>query len=112
MNEEPKAEDLNPQDLIDSQLVKILETMDINGTKRHHISHTLDFDKDNPQPVADTSLALVSTLPTQGEWCKVQKKKGQKHGFFPTVHYFLASFIIFDQQSTTIDGMRHNICKL
>jgi len=37
-----------------------------------------DSNKDNPRPVEDTSLALVSSLPTQGEWRKVEKKKGRK----------------------------------
>lgn len=66
MNKEPEAEDINPQESMDSLPVKIPKTMDISESKRQHISDTSDSNKNNPQPMADTSLALVSSLPTQG----------------------------------------------
>jgi len=47
MNKEPKAKEINPQDLMDSQLEKVLETMDTNGTKRLHTSDNSNSDKDN-----------------------------------------------------------------
>jgi len=91
MNKEPEIQELNPQFPMDSQPAKILDTMDTNGSKRH-TSDNSDSDKDNPQPMAKTSLALVSSMPTQGEWRKVGKKKGRKACFFsPFVRYFLLS---------------------
>lgn len=78
MNKEPEAEDINPQEPMDSLLVKIPKTMDISESKRQHISDTSDSNEDNPQPMADTSPALVSSLPTQEEWRKVEMKKGRK----------------------------------
>jgi len=52
---------------MDSQLEKIPKTMDTSGSKRLHTLDNFDSDKENPQPVANTSLALVSSMPTQGE---------------------------------------------
>jgi len=66
-----------PHDLMDSLSEKIPDTMDTSGAKRLHSSDHSDSDKDNPHP-EDTSLVLFSSLPTQGEWRKLEKKKWRK----------------------------------
>lgn len=78
MEKEPKVQVENPQNSMDSQPEKIPHTMDTSGSKRLHTSHNFDYDKDNPQPEANTSLSLVSSMLTQGEWGKVEKKKRRK----------------------------------
>jgi len=52
--------------------------MDMGINKCQHISDTSDSDKDNPQPIAKTTLALITPTESQGGWRKVEKKKGQK----------------------------------
>lgn len=92
---------------MDSQLEKVLETMDTNGTKRLHTSDNSNSDKDNAWHVANISLALVSLMPTQGEWRKVEKKKGRKAWIFSLfVHYFL---LLFEIWSAVIDFLKECI---
>lgn len=55
-----------------------LGTPESRGNKRQDISDTLDLDKDNGALTEDNQLALISTMPTQGAWRKVEKKKGRK----------------------------------
>jgi len=50
----------------------------MGGTKRHHLSDTSDSDKETGFQTAKTQLVIASTEPTQGEWRKVEKKKGRK----------------------------------
>lgn len=78
MHKEPEVEDINPQEPIDLQSARIPKTMDTIRSKRQHISDTSDSDKDNPQLVANTMLALISPTKTQGWWRKVEKKQGRK----------------------------------
>ncbi|MCY6524807.1 hypothetical protein, partial [Actinobacillus pleuropneumoniae] len=75
---ELETEEFVSHDLMDSLLEKIPDTMDTSGAKRHHTLDHSDSDKENPHPMEDTSLVLFWSLPTQGEWRKVEKKKGRK----------------------------------
>lgn len=50
----------------------------MGGTKRHHHFDTSDSDKETASQRAETQLVIASIEPTQGEWCKVEKKKGRK----------------------------------
>ena len=87
---ESETQELHPQSSMDSQPVNIPDTMDTSGSKWLPTSNNSYSDKENPLPEDDTSLALVSLMQTQGEWCKVEKKKGRKAWFFSQyVHYFL-----------------------
>lgn len=60
------------------QLVKDPGAPDNGGNKRQHNSDNLDSDKDNGQIIEETHLTLISTAPTQGAWCNVEKNKGRK----------------------------------
>lgn len=75
---EPKTEEFVSHHLMDTLLGKIPDTMDPNSTKRNNTSDHLDLDKENPRHVEDTSLTLVTSLPTQGEWRKFEKKNVRK----------------------------------
>ena len=48
------------------------------GIKRHHTSETSDSDKDTGTQNAENQIVLVTCEPSQGEWRKVEKKKGRK----------------------------------
>lgn len=48
------------------------------GTKRHHHSDTSDSDKETIPQNTETQIVIVSTEPSQGEWRKVETKKGRK----------------------------------
>ena len=48
------------------------------GNKRQHNSNTSDSDKDNGATIVENQLALIFSMPTQGPWRKVEKKKGGK----------------------------------
>lgn len=50
----------------------------MGGIKRHHKSDTSDSDKEGGSQKAETQLVIASIKPTQGEWRKVEKKKGRK----------------------------------
>lgn len=50
----------------------------MGGIKQHHPSDTSDSDKDTAPQKAETQLVLALIKPTQGEWRKVEKKKGRK----------------------------------
>jgi len=50
----------------------------MGGIKRHHQSDTSDSDKELGPQKAETQLVIASIEPTQGEWRKVEKKKGRK----------------------------------
>lgn len=52
--------------------------MDTGRSKCQHLSDTLDSDKDNPQPTADTMLALITPIESHRGWINVEKKKGWK----------------------------------
>ena len=78
MNKEPAVEDTNPKENIDTALERISNTMDMGRNKRQHILDTSDSYKDNPQPVAETALALITPTESRGSWRKVEKKKGRK----------------------------------
>jgi len=52
--------------------------MEISGAKRQYASDTSDSDKENPRPNNENLLQFVPMVPTQGEWHKVEKKKGRK----------------------------------
>lgn len=86
MNKQSVVEDTNPQEHIDTALARISDTMDMSRTKRQHTSDALDSHKDNPQPVAETTLALITPTESQGGWRKVEKKKGRNFDFSPLVH--------------------------
>ncbi len=78
MNKEPTTEDTNLQENIDTTLARISDTMDMGRNKRQHMLDTSNSDKDNPQLVAETTLALITQTESQGGWRKVEKKKGRK----------------------------------
>lgn len=78
MNKEPTAEDKIPQEHIDTALASLTDTMDMGRNKRQHISDSSDSDKDNPQLVAESALALITPTESQGVWKEVEKKKGRK----------------------------------
>lgn len=50
----------------------------MGGIKRRHHSDTSDSDKETGPPNTTTQLFIASIEPTQGEWRKVEKKKGRK----------------------------------
>jgi len=54
------------------------EDPSMGGIKRHHHSDTSDSDKEAGPQNAETQLVIASNEPTQGEWRKVEKKKGRK----------------------------------
>lgn len=74
----PETEEFVTHELMDSLPKKISDTVDTSGAKRQHSPNHSDSDKDNRCPVEDTSLIPFSSSPTQGEWQKVEKKKGRK----------------------------------
>lgn len=74
-DKEPEVLEITPQDPMELQPTKMPDAMDSSGTKRLHTSDNFDFDKDNPRLDGDNPLALVSTMLSQGEWRKVEKKK-------------------------------------
>lgn len=53
-------------------------SMETSGTKMQHSLDTFDSDKENPQSGDGNPLQLVPMVPSQGEWRKVEKKKGRK----------------------------------
>eukprot|EP00253_Pinus_taeda_P007922 PITA_07922 len=61
-----------------NQAEKTSEEQNMGGIKRHHHSDTLDSDKETGSQKAETQLVIASIEPTQGEWRKVEKKKGRK----------------------------------
>lgn len=61
-----------------NQVDKTSEDLNMGGIKRQHPSDTSDSDKDTAPQEAETQLVLASIKPTQGEWRKVEKKKGRK----------------------------------
>lgn len=63
---------------MESKPKKMPDTMENSGTKRLHTLDTFDSDKENPRPGTENPLQFVSTMLSQGEWCKVEKKKGRK----------------------------------
>jgi len=77
-NNQVETQETSPQGLMESQPEKNSDTMENSGTKRLHASDTSDSDKENPRPGAKNPLQLVPTIPSQGEWYKVEKKKGRK----------------------------------
>ena len=50
----------------------------MGGNKRHHHSDTSDSDKEKIPQNTETQLVIASIEPSQGEWRKVEKKKGRK----------------------------------
>jgi len=50
----------------------------MGGIKQHHHLDTSDSDKETGPQNAETQLVIASIEPTQGEWRKVEKKKGRK----------------------------------
>ena len=54
------------------------EDMSSGGIKRHHTSETSDSDKDTGTHIAENQIVLATCVPSQGEWRKVEKKKGRK----------------------------------
>lgn len=46
--------------------------------KRHHHSDNSDSEKEPCTQNTETQLFIASIEPTQGEWRKVEKKKGRK----------------------------------
>ena len=75
MNKEPVAEDTNPPENIETTLATRSE-MDMGRNKCIHTSDRSD--SDNPQPVAENALALITPTESEGNWRKVEKKKGRK----------------------------------
>lgn len=63
---------------MESQPEKASDIMELSGTKRQHKSDTSDSDKENPRPGEENPFQLVPMHPVQGEWRKVEKKKGRK----------------------------------
>eukprot|EP00253_Pinus_taeda_P024239 PITA_24239 len=61
-----------------NQAEKTSEDLSMGGIKRHHPSDTSDSDKDTAPQKVETQLVLATIKPTQGEWCKAEKKKGRK----------------------------------
>eukprot|EP00253_Pinus_taeda_P017483 PITA_17483 len=85
--EEVSKEKENKEDVISAnkdtkfhqnQAEKTNEEQNMGGNKRHHHSDTSDSDKETGSQNADTQIVIVSAEPTQGEWRKVEKKKGRK----------------------------------
>lgn len=68
-----KASQLHP-----NQAEKANEDQSMGGIKRHHHSDTSGSDKETSSQKAKTQLVIASIEPTQGEWRKVEKKKGRK----------------------------------
>lgn len=66
------------QEPMESQSGKNSNPMEISGTKRQHSLDTSDSDKKNPRPDDENPLQIVPIIPSQGEWRKVEKKKGRK----------------------------------
>lgn len=50
----------------------------MGGIKRHHHSDTSDSDKETGPQNVEIQLVIASIEPTQGEWRKVENKKGRK----------------------------------
>ena len=48
------------------------------GIKRNHTSETSDSDKDTGTQHVENQIVLSTCEPSQGEWRKVEKKKGRK----------------------------------
>lgn len=90
MNKEPGAEDINPQEDIEAAMARRAE-MDMGRNKLQHTSDTSD--SDNPQPVAENSLALITPTESQGVWKKVEKKKDEKSDFSPLVHKYFCIYM-------------------
>lgn len=78
MNKEPTTEDKITQEQIETTHANTTVTMDMGNNKRQHISDSSDSDKEIPQLVAESALALISPTEPQGIWKKVEKKKGRK----------------------------------
>lgn len=62
----------------DNKAVKTSMDPGLGSLKRHHHSDNSDSDKEPGIQNTETQLVIVSTEPTQGEWRKVEKKKGRK----------------------------------
>lgn len=50
----------------------------MGGTKQYHHSDTSYSDKETTSQKVETQLVIASIESTQGEWRKVEKKKGRK----------------------------------
>lgn len=59
-----------------SQMISMDQSM--GGIKRQHHSDTSDSDKETGPPNETTQIVIASAEPIQGEWRKVEKKKGRK----------------------------------
>jgi len=68
----------NEAEAQENQAEMTIGEQSMGGIKRQHHPDTSDSDKDTGSLNAKTQLAIVSTEPTQGEWRKVEKKKGRK----------------------------------
>lgn len=77
-NSQVEPQEQSPQVPMEPQPEKAFDTIELSGTKRQHKSDTSDSDKENPQPSEENPLQLVPMHPAQGEWHKVEKKKGRK----------------------------------
>lgn len=61
-----------------NQAEKTSEDLSTGGIKQHHSSDTSDSDKDTGTQTTKKQLVLANIAPSQGEWHKVEKKKGRK----------------------------------
>lgn len=61
-----------------NQAEKTNDDQNMGGTKQHHQSDTSDSDKETGLQKVETQLVIATIEPTQGEWRKVEKKKGRK----------------------------------
>jgi len=80
---EPVTQGGSPQDQSDAknhrgQADLIPDEGDISGNKCFHTLKNSNSDKDNAKLKVGIHLALLSSMPSQGEWRRVEKKKGWK----------------------------------
>ena len=81
--QEPKAQTKDTTALVDPHIQMKQSDRNVvdtgsGGIKRHHTSETSDSDKDTGTKSTENQIVLVTCEPSQGEWRKVEKKKGRK----------------------------------
>ena len=77
-NRKGTTSDTKASQLYPNQAEKTTDDQIMGGIKRHHQSDTSDSDKELGTQKTETQLVIALIEPTQGEWCKVEKKKGRK----------------------------------
>jgi hypothetical protein len=75
--------------------------MDMSRSKHQHISDTSDSNKDNPKPVADIALTLITPTNLREGGERLRRKKGENLDFSPICTSLLV-FLSFENRTPCV----------